>query len=279
MDDLRLILVLCGVVFILGFVVQSMWQRRKRQQALKPRFVGRRARQASRFEEDYDDPHGELSDDVTDETFDEEDFWVDEEDVVLKDEIAQDEMRLEQREHHAHGSNDRFSASDTSETMRAFENENKYHDTAPLDDKPRAPAPQQIIAFHLTAKMGRTIQGHSLLPALISSGLRFGEMNIFHRYDQMNGAETVQFSLASLTEPGVFDIDNMESFTSTGLILFMTIPGPANEVKAFENMLTTARQLSRSLDIELRDSEHQLLTEKLIRQLREHIADRQHAVA
>jgi cell division protein ZipA len=113
--------------------------------------------------------------------------------------------------------------------------------------KRRAIQSHGLVVLYLMAKQGQKFIGYELLQALLAAGLRFGDMFIFHRYQEPNGHGLVLFSLASATEPGTFDMNKMGAFACQGLTLFMNLTGPEHDLKALEVLLTTAAQLADDL--------------------------------
>lgn len=130
-------------------------------------------------------------------------------------------------------------------------------------------SPPSILVLYVVAGEGRRFYGYELLQALLAAGLRYGEMSIFHRYETQNEKEIALFSVASATEPGVFDLNKIGSFFCTGLSLFMKIKKPAQPVTTFETMLETAKQLADDLNGEVFDDQRQLLTPLKIEEYRE----------
>src|SRR5690606_10727323 len=114
--------------------------------------------------------------------------------------------------------------------------------------------------------------GRDLLQQLLEQGLRFGDMNIFHR-QTASGNDELLFSVANALEPGTFDIDTMEEQTFRAITFFMKLPGPAKPLESLERMLTSARALAEALDAELRDEQHSVLTPQTIEHLRERVQD------
>ena len=117
-----------------------------------------------------------------------------------------------------------------------------------------------IITLHVMAAKDRVYSGYELLQSLLTVGLRYGEKNIFHRYEQKTGHGSVLFSLASAVEPGVFDLTRMGAFSCPGLILFLRVNEVGNPIKAFEVMLDTAGQLVEDLGGEVMDENRIRLT-------------------
>ncbi len=147
--------------------------------------------------------------------------------------------------------------------------------TEPESETPSVIDPNQqdvVYALHVMAKDNQHFQGYELLQALLSQGLRFGDMNIFHRYQQTNGKGAVLFSLTSAVEPGTFDIHNMGTYSCPGLTLFMQGCGRANvDIERFELMVQVAQNLARELGGLCQNRYRQALTEETIRPYRQQI--------
>jgi cell division protein ZipA len=113
-----------------------------------------------------------------------------------------------------------------------------------------------LVLIYLVAKEGKQFVGYELLQALLSVGMRFGDMDIFHRHQESSGKGPVLFSLASASESGTFDIHKMGAFTGRGLCLYMHLSGsPTIDNDRFHLMIKTAYELSEDLDADLLDSE------------------------
>lgn len=132
-------------------------------------------------------------------------------------------------------------------------------DAIEIDD----PITNAVIVINVVAKDNKQFAGYELLQALLSAGMRFGEMKIFHRHKESNGQGPILFSLASITEPGTFDIHNMGAFIGSGLSFFMQLSGsPTIDSDRFDLMLDTAKQLTEDLDGRLLDDRYQPFSEK-----------------
>src|SRR5271156_1565457 len=70
------------------------------------------------------------------------------------------------------------------------------------ESAPAVESPVQRVILFLRAPAGRPYGGYELLQSLLSCGLRFGEQNIFHRYEQRMGQAVVLFSVAAATHNG-----------------------------------------------------------------------------
>lgn len=141
---------------------------------------------------------------------------------------------------------------------------------------PEAPTEGEIldvIVVHLVAAREAPFPGRELLQRVLEQGMRFGEMNIFHRHSQGDGPPNLQFSMANALEPGYFDVDEMDGQRFRAVTFFMKLPGPLQPLSALERMLTTARKLHDALGGELRDDQHSVLTPQTIEHLRQKVQD------
>lgn len=133
----------------------------------------------------------------------------------------------------------------------------------------------EVIVIKVMSREPEGFQGPDLLHILLACDMRYGEMNILHRYEKSNGQGAVQFSVANLVEPGTFDLDNINDFSTPGVCFFINLPGPDDAVQAFECMVETAQVLVKNLGAELRDESHSAMTNQTLEHYRQHIIDRE----
>ncbi|WP_062270517.1 cell division protein ZipA [Endozoicomonas arenosclerae] len=135
------------------------------------------------------------------------------------------------------------------------------------------PAASEILVINLLAKGGESFDGSRLLQSLLSSGMRYGDMSIFHRYAHKDGTGQILFSMANGVEPGTFDIGKLESTETPAVTIFMGLPGPREPLKAFMLMEETVRQLALDLGGELKDEHFSVLTQQTLEHYRQRIRD------
>ena len=112
------------------------------------------------------------------------------------------------------------------------------------------------VMIFLLAKDNRQLVGYELLQTLLAAGLRFGDGQMFHRHQNINGQGPVLCSLAAATATGTFDLQNIGAFSVHGLCLFMQASGNSTiDAERFTIMLDTAKQLSDDLDTHLLDEQ------------------------
>ena len=121
------------------------------------------------------------------------------------------------------------------------------------------------------SREGETIGGNELLNSILSCGLSFGAMNIFHQCFGIDGKSAVKFSLANILKPGTFDRDHMAEFRTIGVCLFLDMPIAGSNIDAFEEMLEVAKNLCNMLDAELRDDQRNLMNSQSIEYYRQRI--------
>jgi cell division protein ZipA len=133
------------------------------------------------------------------------------------------------------------------------------------------PAVQELIVINVLAARGQRFEGPALVEALRARGLRYGEMNIFHRVEPVTRA--VRYSVASVMEPGTFDMAEIDEFRSPGVCFFLQLPGPEQPLETFEDMLAAARDLALQLGGELKDEQRSVMTGQTVEHYRQRIAD------
>jgi len=136
---------------------------------------------------------------------------------------------------------------------------------------------QKIVTLRVVAREKSTFPGDDLVLNLRGIGMRHGKFGIFHRYDGTNEDDVI-FSVASLVEPGNFDLPNIKDQQIPGVSIFMVLPGPMDGAEAFDLMMTAARALTQSLNAELLDESGSTLSIQRERYLREEIIQYQHGI-
>jgi len=137
---------------------------------------------------------------------------------------------------------------------------------------PRAEAPE-VFMLNVVARDPHGFHGDDILQILLACDLRFGDMSFFHRTEFEAGRGAIQFSVANMMQPGVFDIDNMADISTPGLVFFLTLPGPEDMMQAFDYMLETARAVARNLGADVLDESRSVLTRQAIEHSRQQIRE------
>lgn len=136
------------------------------------------------------------------------------------------------------------------------------------EKKPVQDLPPDVFIFHIAMPEGLTINGASLMQNMLTYGLKFCDENrIFERRQDASGRGEVIFRLVNSFNPGTFDIDNMEQFSTAGVSLFMTLPLPADVdvMQSFNMMHQAAKKLADEYGAEILDDNRQPLTTDKVR--------------
>jgi cell division protein ZipA len=130
----------------------------------------------------------------------------------------------------------------------------------------RPKRPQRIFAIRVSAAGASRFDGQRVLEALQAEGLKFGRYDIFH---SLHGDGRPVFSVASLRDPGTFDLSTMAGTQYPGVLVFTVLPGPVAAGDAFDEMLFTARALATHLEGSLSDDRGVPLTAHRASRMRE----------
>jgi cell division protein ZipA len=131
---------------------------------------------------------------------------------------------------------------------------------------------QKIVALRLISAADRW-PGRAVTDALEAEGLTFGKYSIYHR-EREDGKSI--FFVASMVEPGSFDLDSIDKLSFPGISIFAVIPSPIDAPITFDMMLATARRLAERLGGSLQDEQGSTLTAQRILNLREELVHFEH---
>ncbi|WP_412460397.1 cell division protein ZipA [Pseudomonas sp. SC11] len=135
------------------------------------------------------------------------------------------------------------------------------------------PPVEEVLVISVISRDEGGFKGPALLQNILESGLRFGEMDIFHRHESMAGHGEVLFSMANAVKPGIFDLDDIDHFSTRAVSFFLGLPGPRHPKQAFDVMVAAARKLAHELDGELKDDQRSVLTAQTIEHYRQRIVE------
>ncbi|MGQ8363940.1 cell division protein ZipA [Glaciecola sp. 1036] len=139
--------------------------------------------------------------------------------------------------------------------------------------KPSKPSETDVIILNVQTPADNPISGAALLPMLLTLGFKFGEHDIFHRHVNTNGKGPILFSLTNMFKPGIFDIDNMENFTTQGVSLFMMLPIDGDPQQVFNMMHNAARKISDEFKGKILDGNKVPISKQSLQQYSERIRD------
>ncbi|QFT55521.1 cell division protein ZipA [Microbulbifer sp. THAF38] len=139
----------------------------------------------------------------------------------------------------------------------------------------KSSARDEVLVINVMAPEGDYFEGNDLLRVMVASGMRFGEMNIFHYHEDGGADGAVIFSLANIVVPGVFDLAQMEEFATPGVSMFLALPVEGEAIKAFNQMLSTAHKIAELLGGELKDENRSVFTAQTAEHYRQRVVEYQ----
>lgn len=118
------------------------------------------------------------------------------------------------------------------------------------------------------------LSGKEVLNIVRNYGLKYGVMNMYHRYEREDGMGDLWFSMMGVDYNGVqvFDLNTLPDAHFTGLSLFLSLPHP-HALRGFESMVSTARMIAKDLNADIHDEEGYLLDDSYIEKIRLQVAD------
>ena len=280
MSNLQITLSIIGVLLIAGIIAHGLWTMRRNNSIYKQaqsEVAEKRHQQQSDDDFDADgigavktikatrDEPNTTSNEATQMSMDLDLETDDEETPLPSMRVDKDEepAPVEEAETETEPTEDENLDEPELETERqpAFEAAPEATSATKAEEKPQPP--QDVISLFVKGN----VQGALLLQMMTELGCKFGEMGIFHRYENTNGTGTLIFSVANMFNPGTFDLDNIEQFETDGDAVFMTLPSNYDGQQAFNMMLNAAKKLATEIPQgQVLDGSRQLLTRQSIQQ-------------
>ncbi|GAA0309056.1 cell division protein ZipA C-terminal FtsZ-binding domain-containing protein [Psychrobacter aestuarii] len=118
------------------------------------------------------------------------------------------------------------------------------------------------------------IRGRDLLALVDKYGLRFGAMNMFHRYENKDGTGILWFSMMGVTDNGIapFDPHNVATSTYNGVVLFLSLPHP-QALMGFDGMMSIAYMMASDLNAEVLDENNDPISSEYKQVLRNQVRE------
>jgi cell division protein ZipA len=129
---------------------------------------------------------------------------------------------------------------------------------------------RRIVTLRVVPRVEPRFPGRGLRQAFASTGFQHGPLDIFHVADAEG---RVILSAAALAQPGTFDPSIMDSQRFSGLNLFAVLPGPLPERETFDELVHAARSVAERLDGKLTDQQGEELTPPRLSRLRQSLED------
>jgi cell division protein ZipA len=133
----------------------------------------------------------------------------------------------------------------------------------------RADNRRKILSLRLSLAPQR-VEGAKLQEVLQGELMEHGKYDIFHR---LHADGQSVFSIASMVEPGTFDLEKMSETLYTGVTLFAQLPGPVPGMHALNELVACARRLHTGLGGVLQDDRGVPLTVHRIERMRQEVRE------
>jgi len=128
---------------------------------------------------------------------------------------------------------------------------------------------RKILSLRI-AMAPQRVEGARLLEGLLAESLQHGKYSVFHR---LHTDGNIVFSVASMIEPGTFDLEKMAEAQYPGITMFTQLPGPVPGMHALNEMIACARRLQANLGGTLQDERGVPLTVHRIERMRQEVRE------
>ncbi|MFL1732682.1 cell division protein ZipA C-terminal FtsZ-binding domain-containing protein [Moraxella oculi] len=137
-------------------------------------------------------------------------------------------------------------------------------------------AQDTITVLIMPSNQSESITGKTVLDIVREYELKYGVMNMFHRYQRKDGTGNLWFSMLGLSDEGLqpFDLNELTESEFSGLSLFLSLPNP-HALSGFDSMVAVAKMIADDLNASLYGEEGHLLDDAQLDRMRVMVADYQ----
>jgi hypothetical protein len=128
-----------------------------------------------------------------------------------------------------------------------------------------------LVIVNIYAQEGSEFAGNDIQRISERSRMQIGEMGMFHFLDPRTGYN--RFTMANRFEPGSFDPATLETFSTRGLTLFMSVPRVPDPLGVFDEMIAVAQYAASELSGQLRDPDGGEIGESGVEKIRQQVTD------
>jgi cell division protein ZipA len=136
----------------------------------------------------------------------------------------------------------------------------------------KEPDPENVLVISVVSKEADAFDGPILRRIVEACGMIFGDMDIYHRFEEGEAGAT-QFSMANALPPGTFELYNPESMSTRAVMFFMSMEEPEDVMDAFECMLATAETVAKNLGGEMLDENRSVMRSQTMEHYRQRVRD------
>ncbi len=130
---------------------------------------------------------------------------------------------------------------------------------------------QMLVVFHVVAREPEIFTGPMIQQMMSELELEHSEMGVYHYNVQRLDKKQSVYCVANMLNPGTFDLDTMDSFTTPGVTFILQLPGPEDELKSFNIMTEHAQRLAAFLNGDLLDENRNPVSKQSISSYKEQV--------
>ena len=119
--------------------------------------------------------------------------------------------------------------------------------------------PETRLVVFVVAPKGGSLSGAHIQTVVERCGMEFGQMDLFHRFEDNSDHSPIQFTMSDVGEPGSFNIETLADHETPAVTFFMSMTEPRDPSYAVDCMLATAETLAKALGGEMLDSDRSVM--------------------
>lgn len=133
---------------------------------------------------------------------------------------------------------------------------------------------KQTLTIIISPRSGELISGTKIIAIAREYGMKYGVLNMFHRYENPEGSGMLWFSMLGVSVDGIrsFDLLDLPQMAYRGLVLFLALPHP-QAVRGFDSMVQVAKTIAIEMDADVHDESDYIIDDKKFSQMRHYAAE------
>lgn len=134
-------------------------------------------------------------------------------------------------------------------------------------------SPKTTLVLTVMAPRHQLFHGPKIRVVVEALRFRLSTEGLYELFPETEAADVPILGLAHLRKPGSFESQTLQELHTPGLLLFMKLPGPLEEMKALDLLVITADQLAQRLGGLICDEQRNRMTNQALARLRDEVAE------
>ncbi|MDG4553519.1 MAG: cell division protein ZipA C-terminal FtsZ-binding domain-containing protein [Candidatus Competibacter sp.] len=134
-------------------------------------------------------------------------------------------------------------------------------------------SPKMTLVLTVMASRHQLFHGPKIQAVAEALRFRLNPEGLYELFPETEAADIPILGLAHLRKPGSFEPKTLQELHTPGLLLFMKLPGPLEEMKALDLLVITADQLAQRLGGLICDEQRNRMTNQALARLRDDVAE------